>query len=85
MLRDLKNAIRALARARTFTITAVLALALAIDANGAIFALADTLWCRPPGVRDAGTLVRVYATSRSDATVTSPVVAEVAAFTRSHQ
>jgi predicted permease len=66
MLRDLRNAARALATARTFTISAFLALALAIGANGAIFALVDALWFRPPGVRDAATLVRVYATTASD-------------------
>jgi predicted permease len=66
MVRDLKNAARALAGARTFTFAAVLALAIAIGANGAIFALVDALWFRPPGVRDAATIVRVYATNLSE-------------------
>ena len=63
MWRDLRNAVRALAHTPSFTIAAVLALALAIGANGAIFGLVDALWLRPPGVRDAGTLVRVFATT----------------------
>jgi predicted permease len=66
MWRDLRNAARSLAYARTFTISAVLALALAIGANGAIFALVDALWFRPPGVRDPATIVRVYATTSAE-------------------
>jgi putative ABC transport system permease protein len=66
MWRDLRNAARGLAQARTFTFSAVLALALAIGANGAIFALVDALWFRPPGIRDAATIVRVYATTPTE-------------------
>ena len=65
--RDFRNAARGLAHTRTFTFTAVVALALAIGANGAIFALVDGLWFRPPGVRDPGTIVRVHATTASEA------------------
>ena len=66
MWRDLRNAVRALAHARSFTLTATLALALAVGANGAIFGLVDALWLRPPGVRSPGTLVRVFATTPSE-------------------
>jgi predicted permease len=64
MWRDLRFAARSLWRSPTFTLTATLALGLAIGANGAIFSLVDGLWFRPPGVRDPGDLVRVIATTR---------------------
>lgn len=66
MWRDIRNAVRALAQAPTFTLSATLALALAVGANGAIFGLVDALWFRPPGVRDPGTLVRVFATTHTE-------------------
>jgi predicted permease len=59
MWRDLRLAARSLWRSPTFTLTVTLALGLAIGANAAIFSLVDGLWFRPPGVRDAGGLVRV--------------------------
>lgn len=68
MWRDLRLAARALAHAPGFTLVAALALALAIGANGAIFGLVDALWLRPPGVRDPGTLVRVFATTPAETT-----------------
>ena len=67
MWRDLRNAVRSLAHTPSFTATAVAALALAIGANGAIFGLVDALWFRPPGVHDPGTLVRIFATTPSQA------------------
>ncbi len=66
MWRDMRNAVRALGHAPSFTISAVLALALAVGANGAIFGLVDALWLRPPGIRDPATLVRVFATTSTD-------------------
>jgi predicted permease len=66
MWRDMRNAVRALGHAPSFTMSAVLALALAVGANGAIFGLVDALWLRPPGVRDPATLVRVFATTSSN-------------------
>jgi putative ABC transport system permease protein len=66
--RDLKFAARSLRRTPTFTAVAVLALALAIGANAAIFSLVDGLWFRPPGIQHPGDIVRVFgtiATSRS--------------------
>jgi predicted permease len=66
MWRDIRHAVRALAHAPGFTMTAALGLALAIGANGAIFGLVDALWLRPPGVRDPATLVRVFATSPTE-------------------
>lgn len=63
MLRDLRLAARSLWRSPTFTLTATLALGLAIGANAAIFSLVDGLWFRPPGVRDPGSLVRIMSTT----------------------
>lgn len=60
---DLRYALRSLRRTPTFTIAVILALALAIGANAAIFSLVDGLWFRPPGVRDSGTIVRVFSTT----------------------
>ena len=80
MWRDIRHAVRALAHAPGFTITAALALALAIGANGAIFGLVDALWLRPPGVRDPGTLVRVFATTdtETDAAWSWPEIGDIA-------
>ena len=59
MWRGLRLAARSLWRSPTFTLTATLALGLAIGANAAIFSLVDGLWFRPPDVRDNGELVRL--------------------------
>lgn len=64
MWRDLRYALVTLLRTPIFTLAATLALGLAVGANATIFGLIDGLWFRPPGVRDPGSLVRVY--SRSD-------------------
>jgi predicted permease len=68
MWRDFRHAVRALRTSALFTGAAVLALGLAIGANAAIFGLVDALWFRPPGVRDAGALVRIFATTETDQT-----------------
>lgn len=80
MWRDIRHAVRALAHAPGFTFTATLALALAIGANGAIFGLVDALWLRPPGVRDPGTLVRVFVTAdtQADAAWSWPELGDIA-------
>lgn len=63
MWRDIKLAARALARAPIFTLTATLALGLAVGANAAIFGLIDGLWFRPPGVTSPGEIVRAFSTT----------------------
>jgi len=66
MWRDIRYAARSLRRSPTFTTSAVLALGLAIGANGAIFSLVDGLWFRPPGIRSPGALVRVFSTTTTN-------------------
>jgi predicted permease len=57
--RDARHAIRTLARAPTFTLTAVLSLALGVGANAAIFSLVDQVLLRSLPVRDPQRLVLI--------------------------
>jgi predicted permease len=66
MWRDIRYAALTLVRTPLFTLAAMLALGLAIGANATIFALVDGLWLRPPGVRNAGEIVRVYSVTDAD-------------------
>jgi len=59
MWRDLKLAVRILARDRRFTIAVVALLAAGIGANTALFSLVDALLLRPLPVRDPESLVRL--------------------------
>jgi predicted permease len=61
MVRDLRYAVRSLLRSRVFTVSATLALGLAVGANATIFGLVDGLWLRPPGIPHAGELTRIFA------------------------
>lgn len=60
---DIKFAFRQLIAAPTFTLVAVLTLALGIGANSAIFALVDATLLRPLGYHDADRLVTLWETS----------------------
>jgi len=60
---DVKFAFRQLRAAPTFTLVAVLTLALGIGANSAIFALVDATLLRPLPYRDADRLVTIWETS----------------------
>ncbi|HEV2447494.1 MAG TPA: ABC transporter permease, partial [Candidatus Sulfopaludibacter sp.] len=63
LTRELRYALRQLRRAPSFTLTAVLTLALGIGASSAIFCLLDGLWLRPVHVPDSGRLVHVFSTT----------------------
>lgn len=64
MWRDIRYAAQALVRTPLFTLSATLALGLAIGANATIFSLVDGLWLRPPGVRQPGEIVRIFSTTQ---------------------
>lgn len=57
---DLVHAVRALGRARGFSVLVVLMLAVVISVTTTIFSLANTLLLRPAAGRDPEQLVRVY-------------------------
>ena len=59
LLRDLRYAVRALARQRGFTLTAVATLALGIGVNTAMFSIVYGLLLRPLPYPDAGAIVRI--------------------------
>ena len=63
LVQDLRYAVRQLRRSPSFTLTAVLTLALGIGASSAIFCLMDGLWLRPVHVPHPGRLVRVFSTT----------------------
>ncbi|HEY9225738.1 MAG TPA: ADOP family duplicated permease, partial [Gemmatimonadaceae bacterium] len=61
VLRDVRYALRGLARAPGFTVTVVVTLALGIGANAAMFGVIDRLMFRPfPYMRDPAGVNRVY-------------------------
>ena len=59
-LQDLRYAARALVRAPSFALTAVLTLALAIAVNTVMFTVLHSLVWRPMPVRDANAVVRIF-------------------------
>lgn len=60
-VRDVRHAIRTLARSPAFTLTAVAMLAVGTGANTAVFGVVDRLFLRQPaGVRNAEQLIRLY-------------------------
>ena len=60
VIRDLRYAIRTLARQPSFSLAAIAMLAIGITANTTVFTLIDSLVLRPMPVRDAARVVRVY-------------------------
>ena len=68
MWREIRYAARSLRRSPAFSLAAILALALAIGANGAIFSLVDGLWLRPPGIRSPRAIMRVFSTTNTSQT-----------------
>ncbi len=71
--RDLRFAARQLARSPSFTLTAVLTLALAIGANTAVFSVLDSVLLRPLPFANSARLVRIYSVVKGVSIGPSPL------------
>src|SRR5688500_3538272 len=60
LLQDVRFSLRLLVRDRAFSLTALLTLAVCIDATAAIFAVVNSVLLRPPPVPGAERLVLLY-------------------------
>lgn len=70
LLRNLRYAVRSLARTPAFTATAVLTLALGLGANVAVFAAMDAVLLQPLPFPDADRLVHLAQTSNASGETT---------------
>ncbi|HET9986108.1 MAG TPA: ABC transporter permease [Longimicrobiales bacterium] len=64
LIQDFRQAFRSLSKSRTFTLVAVLCLALGIGVNSAIFDIVNAILLRPLPFRDAERVVAVFASNR---------------------
>ncbi len=60
VVRDIRFGLRALARAPSFTVVALVSLALAIGVNTAVFSLVNAILLRPAPVQAPAELVKIY-------------------------
>ncbi|HET8697227.1 MAG TPA: ABC transporter permease, partial [Gammaproteobacteria bacterium] len=72
-VRNLRHAIRALARAPAFSLTVIVTLALGIGANSAVFSAINAVLLRPLPFPEAGQLVRIRQTIRGAGQNIGPV------------
>jgi predicted permease len=66
MIRDLKFALRQLFKAPTFTIAAVMVLALGIGVNTAVFTVVNTLFFAPPAYAQPRQMVQLFSQDKKD-------------------
>src|SRR4051794_38790144 len=66
MLHDIRFAFRQLSKARVFTGTAVIVLALGIGANTAIFSLLDTMLYQAPAYERPNEIVRLFSKDKKN-------------------
>lgn len=72
LLQDFRVAVRALLATPTFTVAAVITIALAIGANTAIFSIVDGVLLRPAPVQDVERLAVLWQTDRNAGTTREP-------------
>jgi putative ABC transport system permease protein len=72
LARDLRYAVRLLAREKGFTATALVTLAVGIGATTAVFSVVDAVLLRPAPFPDPGRLVMVWETDRTSGTTREP-------------
>jgi putative ABC transport system permease protein len=70
---DIRFALRALGRSRSFTVTALVTLALGISVNTAIFSVIDSVLLTPPPFDDPGRIVTIDGENKTKGLTTSSI------------